>query len=318
MSIPSYDELPIDPNKPPKSSWGLWGDDDQLGAINKITESSVLRGLACAKHGRVLPLNWKLEMPDPPFYGRQPMNHHRFSVQDFAMDDYYDSFYPQGSSQWDALNHVSLPPFGYYNGRTPGDVTREEGSKNGIENLARRGVVTRGVLLDMPRYFAAIGRTIDGSQTYDFSVEDIDGAREAAGIVFEPGDVLVIRSGWMQWYENASTVQRQDLAQDSTNLLKSPGLAAGEDMAKYLWNAHVGAVVADNPALEAWPHPIELDKFLHYRLLALLGIPIGELWYLEGLAEDCARDGVYEFLLTSAPLNKAGGVGSPSNALAIK
>ena len=45
---------------------------------------------------------------------------------------------------------------------------------------------------------------------------------------------------------------------------------------------------------------------------------IGELWYLEDLAADCAQDGVYEFMFTSAPLNVLGGVGSPPNALGIK
>ena len=54
--------------------------------------------------------------------------------------------------------------------------------------------------------------------------------------------------------------------------------------------------------------------FLHFRILGLLGIPIGEMWDLEALAEDCASDGVYEFLLTSAPLNLLDGVGSPANA----
>jgi hypothetical protein len=47
-------------------------------------------------------------------------------------------------------------------------------------------------------------------------------------------------------------------------------------------------------------------------------MPIGEMWWLEDLAADCASDGVYEFMLTSAPLNVPGGVGSPPNALAIK
>ncbi len=57
---------------------------------------------------------------------------------------------------------------------------------------------------------------------------------------------------------------------------------------------------------------------LHVRALCYLGLPFGELWDLEALAEDCAEDRVYAFLLTSAPLHLRGGVGSPPNALAIK
>ena len=57
---------------------------------------------------------------------------------------------------------------------------------------------------------------------------------------------------------------------------------------------------------------------MHETILALWGLPIGEMFDLEALADDCARDGFYEFFFTSAPLNKLGGVASPPNALAIK
>ncbi len=87
--------------------------------------------------------------------------------------------------------------------------------------------------------------------------------------------------------------------------------------AEYLWDRHVAAVAADNPALEAWPPSAETG-FLHFRLIPHFGMNIGELWHLEDLAADCAADGVYEFFFTSAPLNVPGGVGSPPNALAIK
>jgi hypothetical protein len=98
-----------------------------------------------------------------------------------------------------------------------------------------------------------------------------------------------------------------------------------------LWDLHIAAVAADNPALEVWP-PGALrstpdntapamdspETFVHRSLLPLLGLPIGELWDLDRLAQDCAGDGVYSFLLTSAPLNLQSGVASPPNALAIK
>jgi kynurenine formamidase len=89
-------------------------------------------------------------------------------------------------------------------------------------------------------------------------------------------------------------------------------------MCAWLWNHHFAAIGADNPAVEAWPHPLVPDVYIHHRLLALLGMPLGEMWYVDQLAADCAADGVYDFLFTSAPLNLHGGVGSPPNALAIK
>ena len=66
-------------------------------------------------------------------------------------------------------------------------------------------------------------------------------------------------------------------------------------------------------------NPERLDEvFMHIRLLPLLGIPLGEFFDLDALADDCASDGSYEFFFTSAPLNLKAGVASPPNALAIK
>jgi len=116
--------------------------------------------------------------------------------------------------------------------------------------------------------------------------------------------------------------------------LRAPGIRPGFDTVRWLWNAHVAAIAADNPAVEVWPPGAGLDAderravrsdpsrapevFVHTALLPLLGLPLGELWDLDALADDCAADGVYEFLLTSAPLNVRHGVASPPNALAIK
>lgn len=93
-------------------------------------------------------------------------------------------------------------------------------------------------------------------------------------------------------------------------------------------------MAADNPGLELWPPGAQLDPAeraaisadptrrhemsLHVRLLPMLGIPIGELWSLDALAEDCARDGEYRVCLVSAPLNLPNAAASPANALAVK
>jgi kynurenine formamidase len=129
----------------------------------------------------------------------------------------------------------------------------------------------------------------------------------------------MIRTGWLNWYLNEATAdQKQEMAGEAMLQLKAPGIGPDEEMAAYLWDLHIAAVGADNPSLEAWPPGPDSGGFLHFRQIPLFGMPIGELWYLEDLAADCAVDSVYEFMLTSAPLNVPGGVGSPPNALAIK
>jgi kynurenine formamidase len=96
----------------------------------------------------------------------------------------------------------------------------------------------------------------------------------------------------------------------------SPGLDGTQETAEWVWDHRIAAIAADNIAMEATP---VLDpSFQHRRILAMFGMPIGEIWNLERLAEDCARDGVYEFFLVTKPLNLKHGVGSPPNALAFK
>jgi hypothetical protein len=91
-------------------------------------------------------------------------------------------------------------------------------------------------------------------------------------------------------------------------------------VAEYLWDHGVAAIAVDNPGVEPFgPGGIgEAGDSVHTRVLALLGIPLGEFFDLDALADDCAADGVYEFMFTSKPLGIPGGLGSPPNAIAIK
>jgi kynurenine formamidase len=101
------------------------------------------------------------------------------------------------------------------------------------------------------------------------------------------------------------------------------GLEGTEEMARWIWNKHFAAVASDNVAVEAMP-PMRDGKeqpltqlVLHQWCLSMFGLPLGELWYLKELAERCEAEQKWTFLLTSAPLNVPGAVGSPANALAI-
>lgn len=96
-----------------------------------------------------------------------------------------------------------------------------------------------------------------------------------------------------------------------------PGLDAQQATAGWIWDHQIAAMAADNVALEALPVDPAIG-FQHRRLIALQGMPIGEVWDLDELAHECAGDGVYEFMLVSSPLNLPGGVGSPPNVYAIK
>jgi kynurenine formamidase len=204
--------------------------------------------------------------------------------------------------------------------------------QHGVHHWARKGIVGRGVLADVDRWRQQQGRPLRANHPDPITAEDVLGTLAAQGSIVEPGDILLVRTGWVSWYRTLDTDERAQLA--STTISPSVGLQPGEAVASMLWDLHVAAVAADNPALELMPFggltdPAEMtaafgdperaeDTFVHFRILALLGIPIGEFWDLDALASDCQDDGVYHFLLTATPLNLHGGVGSPANAVAVK
>jgi kynurenine formamidase len=141
---------------------------------------------------------------------------------------------------------------------------------------------------------------------------DLETCLDAEGLALEPGDILLVRTGWVADYLAASREARDGILGRRT----FSGLSGAQDMWAFLWERRIAAVAADNPTLEVWPLH-EGKPSLHLGI-ARLGLTVGELFDLEGLAEDCAADGRYACFFTSSPLNLRGGVGSPPNAMAIK
>lgn len=93
------------------------------------------------------------------------------------------------------------------------------------------------------------------------------------------------------------------------------GIANTDETVRWLYSKHFAAVAGDTMGFEAWPYPE--NCCLHEWLLCQWGTPIGELWDLEALSEECAKQQRWSFLFTSAPLRVIGGVASPPNAIAI-
>jgi kynurenine formamidase len=317
--LPSYEQLPVRDGAPAGAAWGVFGNEDQLGTINLLTPARVMHAANFVRSGRVFALNLPIDVPDPPLFTR---GKHRHVIKQFAsyiLDDYLDNFYPQASSQWDALSHVKHPTLGAYNGIPEGEITGYGGSKLGIDNLARRGIAGRGILVDIGRYYDRQGKQLDFTTNDVVPFEDLVAALDAQGTKVWPGDVLLIRIGWTKAYQAMSDEQKAELARET----KTPGIEGSQRTARWLWDQHIAAVASDSPGLEAIP-PRDVSDFmqandlLHYHMLSFFGMPIGEMWNLEELAEDCAGDNRYEFFFTSAPMNIPGGVGSPPNALAIK
>jgi len=217
-------------------------------------------------------------------------------------DDLYHDWNTQSSSQWDGFRHVGHIDHGHYSG-----IPDEE---HGVHHWAARGIVGRAVLADVDRWRTAQGRPLAQGTGDAISVDDLLSCLADQGTAVETGDVLLVRTGYLTWYRSLDRAGRDEHAGSP----KTPGLT-GTDLPGALWDLHVSALAADNPAVEPIPPG---EPFLHTIILPLLGVPLGELWDLDALADDCAATRTYDAFLTSAPLNMPAGVATPPNAIAIR
>ncbi|WP_338178221.1 cyclase family protein [Jatrophihabitans sp.] len=317
MSLPSYDELPL-AARGGRSAWGLFGPDDQIGMLNTVTPEVTAAAAKLVSTGEVFPMDLPLDYFDPPLFGRTAAEITvKIGVGERGLDEVYNNFNPQSSSQWDSLAHVAYDQEAFFNGATLDEVVT--GKRATIGYWAQHGLATRGVLLDLERSAAAEGRGYDPGSAYTFSVEDVERARVASGVDFREGDVIILRTGFTSWYAGLEPAERERISTRAD--LRACGLEHSEEMVRYLWNTHAAAFASDAPSLEVWPMEPGEEHFpfgmLHRFLLGQFGQGIGELWALDGLAERCVELNRYEFFLTSAPLNYVGGIGSTANALAI-
>jgi hypothetical protein len=318
VQLPSYDQLPPAPNGG-RTAWGLFGETDSVGLMNILTPEHARKAASLVRTGASFPLDAPLDLIDPPLFERARLSRDVQKTRGGrGLDETFSGFNPQAASQWDALGHVAYDLDQFYNGATLEDVL--ERGRNTIGHWAERGIVTRGVLLDLERAAASHGRSYDPGSTHTFSVDDLEEARIAAGVEFEPGDVVVLRSGYLTWYQSQSPEEKVRLS--DRQVLTACGIEHTEAMAEYAWNSHAVAFVSDTPSLEVWPMDRSEEAFpfgsIHQVLIALFGMGIGELWWLDDLAAACASDGVYEFMLASTPWHQSNAIGSPANAIAIK
>ena len=120
--------------------------------------------------------------------------------------------------------------------------------------------------------------------------------------------MLLIRTGAM------ADIGRNDW--DDFHSKPRPGIHYS--VAEMIHDLGIATVSADNNAVESGSTVQGLSNPFHMVALRDMGVSLGEFWYLEDIADDCAQDGVYEFMLVAQPLRVIEGAGSPVNPLAIK
>ena len=312
MPLPQFDDLPKLESLGLRHAWGTFGPGDEIGTLNLITPDRVVGAASLVRTGEVINLSVPLDAIDPPLYKREPLKHTIFAADRNTLDDRLD-FFPQAASQWDGLRHVRAREYGWWGGRRDEAELRPGAGPLGIERWVEHGVVGRGVVIDIARDLEEREGAYDPFVERSITPAMLDRAAQRQGVALEPGDMLCVRTGWMGRYLAHDRAGRERIGNTHAFI----GLAADEDMARWLWNTHVTAIACDNPAIEVSPGDPKIGSF-HRRALPLLGLMLGELFDLDRIAERSAADGRWTFMFVSVPLYLRGGVGSPANAIAVR
>jgi kynurenine formamidase len=192
-----------------------------------------------------------------------------------------------------------------YNGAEVKKFGSQGAPRNGIENTANK-MVGRGVLLDVARY-KNVGYLDNG---YAISNEELDGCAAAQGVAVGQGDFVIVRTGYQERFLTSGDWHGHSYS-------AAPGVAF--ENCYWLKEKDVAAIAADTYAVEVVPETAIGYGFpWHDVAIPSIGMTIGEMLYVKDLAEDCARDGIFEFFFCAPPLNLPGGTGSPINPQAIK
>ena len=297
-------------------NWGRWGPDDEIGTLNLIDEAARRRGAAAVLSGKAFALGLPLSEAEGIQLGfvegrvnptrtmvqvNQPVNADQPDWVCFSEDVL--TLATQCATHWDALAHASYGGV-IYNGYPASTVSADGATRCGIHRLGT--VVSRGVLLDVAR---ALGRDVL-EPGYPIMPGDLDGALALAGVEPEPGDIVLVRTGQMVHLGAG----RRDLV---AYTWPSPGLTI--ETAEWFHRHDVAAVATDTLVFEVYPSQHD-DAYLPVHLLHLveMGLTQGQNWVLDALAEDCAADGRYSFLLDATPLPLTQGLGTPLNPVALK
>ena len=288
-----------------EEAWGRWGPDDETGALNLVGPGQVKRAIGLVREGRTVGLG-------QPLGPGTPVPAHRKAVERLMMRDGGDyaagarspggfqfaeevlGFAAHSGTHMDALAHAWYGDR-LYNGFPSTTVRSTTGAlRCGADKL--RPVVTRGVLLDVA---AQRGRRLEAGEVV--GLDDVQAAADAAGVSPETGDVVLVRTGWY----GATADPRDDYFEGE------PGLDV--DAARWLAEAGVAAVGADNYAIEVLPFTSEAVFPVHQLLMRDFGVPLIEGMVLDELAEA----GAGEFLLVAAPLPVVGGTAGPVCPVAV-
>jgi kynurenine formamidase len=343
-------------NRPPGSTWGDFGPDDQLGRMNLLTPEKVRQGVAEVQEGLTFNLSLPLDFPGgnvlnprrfppvlrPTVRNGRPNINYRLMVDDPQCTDVVSDdlvvMHLQYSSQWDSLAHVGsmfdadgdgVAEAVYYNGWRAGvDVVGPHGAEGaGIFDFLRipRESTSSAKALGIENMSARCvqGRAVMidlhahvGRQRVLVDHDMLMDILDKDGVRVEVGDMVCLHTGF------ADVLLEMNRSPDAQVLDRSCAVLEGRDPRLLQWITDSGlvALISDNYAVEAHPASHREGPCptmpLHEHCLFKLGVHLGEIWHLGPLAQWLRQHQRFRFLLTAPPLRLPGAIGSPATPVA--
>ncbi len=282
------------------SNWGRWGDDDESGTTNLLTPDMVRLAARLVQTGTVYSLAAPLSPDGPNLPTRRPTWHvvthrPRASGEANSADDVI-MMHTHGTTHIDGLAHFFVGDT-LYNGHPSSALQPMGAQRCGMQNSGP--IVGRGVLLDIANHRGV--ERLNGGDAIE--PEELDACASAQGIELQPGDIVLVRTGWWTLFSGGVEARTEFYASE-------PGPSAA---CSHWFKEHdFVALGADNPGVEvvpSWDKPL----YLHRDIIWGCGGYLLEFLDLEALS----RDRVYEFLFVATPLKIDGGIGSPIAPVAI-
>jgi kynurenine formamidase len=297
------------------SNWGRWGKDDELGTVNLITPAKRVQAAGLVLEGVSVTCARPLVTDITADTSFQPLRFMVDSGEGREHDSPERNLQRRGASEFIGMvfhgytvTHVDAPPHyfwegKFYNGRPSSLVTSREGATvNSIEAL-HDGVVSRGVLLDIPRTRGV--KWMEPGQ--GVLPEDLEAAEKAAGVRVESGDVLLVRTGYYG----------RRIAEGPVHPLKAGSPAIHVSSCPWLRERGVAMIGTDtHNDIHPPPYPAMGNSF-HVVCLVAMGLWLIDNANLEDLAQACAQRKRWEFLLAVCPLRLRNVTGSPVNPIAV-
>ena len=289
------------------SNWGRWGDDDERGALNHLTEERRARAGRLVRSGLSVSLAHDLAT-EPSGENPRPAHHHMLAAGDArdatgipgyeAARDYIGlDVHGLTTTHVDALSHMFVR--GQMFGGRPASEVRSTGAARNTVMAMADGVVGRGVLLDVP---GALGVDYLGPGEL-VTAADLDATERAEGVAVGTGDVLIV--AWGREARRASG---------------GPAGMAGlhPDCLPWLHEREVAVLGSDGISdpmpflgIPGWPFPV------HQIGITAMGVHLIDNVAVSRLAAVCAAAGRWEFLFAMAPLRITAGTGCPVNPVAV-